>query len=412
MSAMGPIDQHRVVITGIGSISSLGHDVPTIWEGLTTGRSGIDKISRADAEMLHVKIAAEVKDYDPTDHFGEKELLFYDRFTQFALIAAREAIRDSGIDFQKDDLFEDTAAIVASGVGGWTTIDEAFTRMYETGQARAHPLTVPRLMISAAASQVTMNFGLKGPAFCVSSACSSGNHAMGEAYWMLRTGRARAAVTGGSEAAFSIIAQRAWESVRVLAKDKCRPFSKGRQGMVIGEGAGIVVMERLDDAVARGAKIYAEVAGYGLSSDAGDIVMPDQKGGEKAMRVALQSAGMNPEDIGYINAHGTGTQMNDVTETAAIKGVFGDHAHELKISSTKSMHGHALGAASALEMVAMLKAVETGIIPPTINYGEPDPKCDLDYVPNEAQEVPVTGALSNSLAFGGLNAVIAVKKHA
>lgn len=409
---MRPIDQHRVVVTGIGSISSLGHDVPTIWDGMINGRSGIQRISRADADILHVKIAAEVKDYDPATHFTEKELPFLDRFSQFALISAKEAIEDSGVDFQKDGLHEDTAVIISSGVGGWTTIDESFTRMYETGQARAHPLTVPRMMISAATSQVSMKFGLNGPAFCVSSACSSGNHAMGEAYWMVRTGRARAAVTGGSEAAFSVIGQRAWESVRVLARDKCRPFSKGRQGMVIGEGAGIVVLETLEDALARGARIYAEMVGYGLSADAGDIVLPDQKGGEKALRGALQSAGLNPEDIGYINAHGTGTQMNDVIETAAIRGVFGDHADALKISSTKSMHGHALGAASALEIIAAVKAVETGIIPPTINYGEPDPKCDLDYVPNEAQEHQVDGALSNSLAFGGLNAVIALKKYA
>jgi len=407
---MQPIQQHRVVVTGIGSISSLGHDVPAIWDSMTNARSGIAEISRADADMLHIKITAEVKDYDPADHFGDKELPFYDRFSQFALISARQAIEDSGIDFQKDDLFEETATIIASGVGGWTTIDESFMRMFETGHARAHPLTVPRMMISAAASQVTMNYGLKGPAFCVSSACSSGNHAIGEAYWMVRTGRARAAVTGGSEAEISVISQRAWESVRVLARDACRPFSKGRQGMVIGEGAGVIVLERMEDAVARGAEIYAEICGYGLSSDAGDIVMPDQKGAEKAMQIALDSAGMSPEEISYINAHGTGTQMNDVTETAAIRSVFGNHADNLKISSTKSMHGHALGAASALEIVAALKAVETGILPPTINYTEPDPKCDLDYVPNEAQEHPVNGVLSNSLAFGGLNAVIALRK--
>ncbi|MCY4192549.1 MAG: beta-ketoacyl-[acyl-carrier-protein] synthase family protein [Rhodospirillaceae bacterium] len=403
------MQQHRVVVTGIGSISSLGHDIPEIWNSMINGRSGVAEISRADSDMLHVKIAAEVKDYDPADHF-EKDPLVYDRFCQFALICARQAIEDSGIDFQKNGLFEETATIIASGVGGWTTVDEAFTRMFKNGRARAHPLTVPRMMISAAASQVTMNFGLRGPAFCVSSACSSGSHAIGEAYWMIRTGRARAAVTGGSEAEISVISQRAWESVRVLARDACRPFSKNRQGMVIAEGAGVIILERLEDALARRAKIYAEICGYGLSADAGDIVVPDQKGAEKAMRTALQSAGMAPEEVSYINAHGTGTQINDAVETAAIRSIFGNHAASLKVSSTKSMHGHALGAAGSLEIVAALKAIETGILPPTINYTEPDPKCDLDYVPNEAQEQPVAGVLSNSLAFGGLNAVIALRK--
>jgi nodulation protein E len=401
---------HRVAVTGIGSISSLGHSVPAIWENLKEGRSGIATITRAPPEKLHVKIAAEVKGYDETAYFGEKELPFYDRFTQFALIAAGEAIADSGIDFQKDDLGTETATIIASGIGGWTTIDDSFMRMFETGVARAHPLSVPRMMISAAASHVTMKFKLTGPAFCVSSACSSTNHAIGEAFWMVRSGRARAAVAGGSESEISMISQRSWESVRVLATDTCRPFSKGRRGMVIGEGAGVLILERLEDAQARGAKIYAELSGYGLSADAGDIVMPDQKGAERAMAQALATAGMNPEDATYINAHGTGTVMNDKIETAAIKTVFGDHARKLKVSSTKSLHGHALGAAGALEAVATIKAIEQGVVPPTANYQGPDPDCDLDCVPNTAQEVEIKGALSNSLAFGGLNAVLAFRK--
>ncbi len=407
---MQDLPQHRVAVTGIGSISSLGHTVPAIWEELKEGRGGIDTITRAPPEKLHIKIAAEVKDYDETAYFGEKELPFYDRFAQFALIAAGQAIADSGVDFEKDELGAETATIIASGVGGWTTIDDSFMRMFETGVARAHPLSVPRMMISAAASQVTMKFGLTGPAFCVSSACSSANHAIGEAFWMVRSGRARAAVAGGSESEISMISQRSWESVRVLAPDTCRPFSKGRKGMVIGEGAGVLILERLEDAQARGAKIYAELAGYGLSADAGDIVMPDQKGAERAMAQALKTAEMNPEDVTYINAHGTGTQMNDKVETAAIKAVFGNHAGNLKISSTKSLHGHALGAAGALEAVATLKAMDEGVIPPTANYQEPDPDCDLDYVPNAAQEVAIAGALSNSLAFGGLNAMLAFRK--
>jgi nodulation protein E len=402
--------QYRVAVTGIGSISSLGHTVPAIWDNLKEGRSAIAEITRAPAEKLHVKIAAEVKDYDETAHFGEKELPFYDRFTQFALIAAGQAIADAGIEFDKDDLGTETATLIASGVGGWTTIDESFMRMFETGVARAHPLTVPRMMISAAASQVTMKFGLTGPAFCISSACSSANHAIGEAFWMVRSGRVRAAVAGGSESEISMISQRSWESVRVLATDTCRPFSDKRRGMVIGEGAGVLILERLEDAKARGAKIYAEMVGYGLSADAGDIVMPDQKGAERAMAQALATGGLNPEDVTYVNAHGTGTQMNDKVETAAIKGVFGDHARSLKISSTKSLHGHALGAAGALEAVATIKALDESVIPPTANYLGPDPDCDLDYVPNEAQEAAIDGALSNSLAFGGLNAVLAFRK--
>lgn len=401
--------QYRVAVTGIGSISSLGRTVPAIWEELKEGRSGIATITRADPAKLHIKIAAEVKGYDETSYFTEKELPFYDRFAQFALIAAGQAIEDSGVDFQKDELGTETATIIASGVGGWTTIDDSFMRMFETGVARAHPLSVPRMMISAAASQVTMKYGLTGPAFCVSSACSSANHAIGEAFWMVRSGRARAAVAGGSESEISMISQRSWESVRVLAPDTCRPFSKGRKGMVIGEGAGVLILERLEDARARGAKIYAELAGYGLSADAGDIVIPDQKGAERAISQALATAGMNPEDVTYVNAHGTGTVMNDKVETAAIKGVFGDHAGKLKVSSTKSLHGHALGAAGALEAVATIKAMDEGVIPPTANYQEPDPACDLDYVPNAAQEVPIKGALSNSLAFGGLNAVLAFR---
>ena len=401
---------HRVVITGIGSISSLGHDVGQIWDGLKEARSGIGPVTRADPAKLNVgKIAAEVKDYDETQHFDDSELLLYDRYTQFALHAAREAIESSGIDLEKDGLAEETASIVASGIGGWDTIDKAYNRMLVQQKPRVHPFTIPRMMISAAASQVSMKFGLKGPTFCVSSACSSANHAMGEAYWMVRTGRTRAAVAGGAEAEITLTSQRSWESIRVMAPDTCRPFSLGRRGMVIGEGAGIVVMERLEDAQARGANIHAELVGYGLSADAGDIVIPDKDGAARAMRIALESGGLNPEDIDYINAHGTGTKQNDATETAAIRMIFGNHADKLAVSSTKSLHGHALGAAGALELVVTIKAMAEGVLPPTANYEEPDPDCDLDYIPNEARDGKIKAAISNSFAFGGLNAVLALK---
>jgi nodulation protein E len=403
-------DPIRVAVTGIGSISALGHNVAEIWSALEAGRSGIATLTQAPLAQVNIKIAAEVKNYDETRLFDERELLVYDRYTQFALLSAKEAMADAGIDFKKDEaLGLETGVIVASGVGGWSTIDQAFYHLHKLGKPRAHPLTIPRMMISAATSQISMKYGLKGPAFCVSSACSSANHAIGEAYWMIRTGRARAALAGGSEAEISLTSQRSWESLRVMANDTCRPFSKGRRGMVIGEGAGILVLERLDDARKRGAKIYCEIAGYGLSADAGDIVMPDADGAARAMRQALQSGGFNPEDVDYINAHGTGTQLNDATEVKAIKAVFGDAARKLMVTSTKSMHGHALGAASALEAVATIKAIEQGVVPPTANFETPDPECDLDHVPNTARKARVRAALSNSLAFGGLNAVIAFK---
>ncbi len=397
---------HRVAVTGLGTINALGHDIAAMWDGLAAGRSGIGDVTVVDAKQLHARVVAEVKDYDPDAHFEERDLEWLDRFAQFGLIAARQAVADSGIDFEKDGLGAETATIVASGIGGYTTVDQAYMRLIRDNVPRARPSTVPRLMISAAASQISMAFGLQGISFCVSSACSSSNHAMGEAYWMIRTGRARAAVTGGTEATITLAGQRSWESLRVMATDTCRPFSANRRGMVIGEGAGILVLERLEDAKARGAKIYAELAGYGASADAGDIVMPSEEGASRAIRQALETAGANPEDIAYVNAHGTGTQLNDVTETSALKRVFGDWAGKLQISSTKSMHGHTLGAAGAVEAVATLKAMDQGVVPPTANYLGPDPKCDLDYVPNEAREGKIGAALSNSFAFGGLNATL------
>lgn len=400
----------RVAVTGIGSISSLGHDVGEIWAAIEAGKSGIAPVTLAPIDQVNIKIAAEVKNYVETERFGDRELLVYDRYTQFALLAAREAVADAGIDFKKDEaLGLETAVLVASGVGGWGTIDQAFYFLHKLGKPRTHPLTIPRMMISAAASQISMKFGLKGPAFCISSACSSSNHALGEAYWMIRTGRARAALAGGSEAEISLTSQRSWESLRVMASDTCRPFSKGRKGMVIGEGAGILVLERLDNARKRGAKIYCEIAGYGLSADAGDIVIPDADGAARAMRQALETSGLGPDDVDYINAHGTGTQLNDATEVKAIKSVFGEAAKRLMVSSTKAMHGHALGAASALEAVATVKAIQQGVVPPTVNYLGPDPECDLDHVPNTARKARIRAAFSNSLAFGGLNAVVAFK---
>jgi nodulation protein E len=404
-------DSVRVVVTGIGCISALGHNVPAFWSALEHGRSGIGPLTQVPLDQVNIQIAAEVNDYNEATHFNERELLTHDRYTQFAVLAAGEAVTDAGISFAHDEqLALETAVIVASGVGGWSTIDSTFSSLHKLGKARPHPLTIPRFMISAATSQISVKYGLKGPAFCVSSACSSSNHAIGEAYWMIRTGRARAALTGGSEAEISLVSQRGWESLRVLAPDTCRPFSADRKGIVIGEGAGMLVLERLDDAARRGARIYCEVAGYGLSSDAGNLVTPDADGAARAIRQALQTAGCNPGDIDYINAHGTGTLLNDATEVAAIKMALGAAARNVMVSSTKSMHGHALGAASAIEAVATIKAMEQSVVPPTANYLGPDPDCDLDHVPNTARQARIGAALSNSLAFGGLNAVVAFKK--
>lgn len=404
-------DPVRVVVTGIGCISALGHNVADFWSAVEHGRSGIGPMTQVPLDQVNVTIAAEVKDYNEATFFDERELLSHDRYTQFALLAAQEAITDAGINFAREEaLGLETAVIVASGVGGWSTIDTTFYNLHKLGKSRPHPLTIPRLMVSAATSQISLKYGLRGPAFCVSSACSSSNHAIGEAYWMIRTGRARAAVTGGSEAEISITSQRGWESLRVLAPDTCRPFSAGRKGMVIGEGAGILVLERLDEATKRGARIYCEIAGYGLSADATDMVTPDAGGAARAIRQALETSGCNPEDIDYINAHGTGTLLNDATEVAAIKMAFGRAAERLMVSSTKSMHGHALGAASAIEAVATIKAMEQSVVPPTANYLGPDPDCDLDHVPNTARQAPIGAALSNALAFGGLNAVLAFRK--
>ena len=284
-------DPVRVVVSGIGCISALGHNVAEFWSALEHGRSGIGPLTQVPLAQVNIGIAAEVKDYEETSHFGDRELLICDRYTQFALLSAQEAVTDAGIDFKQDEaLTLETAVIVGSGTGGWKTIDDTFAGLYAHGKARPHPLTIPRMMMSAATSQISLKYGLRGPVFSVSSACASGNHAIGEAYWMIRTGRARAAVTGGSEAEISLVSQRGWESLRVLAPDTCRPFSVGRKGMVIGEGAGMLVLERLEDARKRGAHIYCEIAGYGLSADASDIVTPDAGGAARAIRQALDTS--------------------------------------------------------------------------------------------------------------------------
>jgi nodulation protein E len=362
-------------------------------------------------EELTQKVVAEVKGFDPLQHFAERQLSTLDRVSQLAVVAAREAIAQSGLVFDMP-LSVRTAAIIGTGVGGQTTHDDSFRRVYVEKRTRVFPLTIPKLMVNAPASQVSMACGLRGPAFAVASACASATHAIGIAFHMVRAGQVECAVTGGAEACITFGTLRGWEAMRVMSPDVCRPFSKDRMGLILGEGAAMMVLEPLERAQARGAQILGEIAGFGMSADAADLTAPDQGGMVRAMRDALTDAQLAPADIQYINAHGTGTAANDETETKALHEAFGPHAPRLAISSTKSMVGHALGAAGALEMVATVLAIRDGIVPPTIGYLAPDPACDLDYVPNTARAVSIDAALSNSFAFGGLNAVLAVKKFA
>ncbi len=400
----------RVVITGMGAVTPLGHTASTTWAALREGRSAIGPITSLPREALRFGIAAEVRGFDPLKHFDEKKLILLDRVSQFALVAAREAVVQSGIDFAHENLGENTAVVIGTGVGGEHTNDEASRRLYAENNPRLHPLTIVRLMANAPACQISIEHKLHGPAFATVSACASSNHAIAQAFHMVRSGVACAAVAGGTEACITLGAVRAWEAMRVLADDTCRPFSKQRRGLVLAEGAAVFVLEARDDAERRGATILAELAGVGMSADAGDIVFPSDAGAALAMRRALADAGLAPEDIDYINAHGTGTPANDPTETRAIRATFGERANALAVSSTKSMHGHALGAAGAIELVATIGALRDGVVPPTANFVDPDPECDLDYVPNVAREMDVRAALSNSFAFGGLNAVLALRR--
>lgn len=400
----------RVVISGLGVVSACGVGLDALRDGLRGGKTAIRAVESLPVEKLLVKVGGEVAGYVPRDHFHPKRLQLLDRFSQFAVVAAREAVQGAALEFRDTPLAEQTAVSLGTGVGGKTTDDEAFYRLYAEGVPKVNPLTIPRLMTSAATSHVTMELGVTGPAFAVTSACASATHAIGQAYWMVRHGQVEAALTGGSEACFTLGTWKAWEAMRVMAPDVCRPFSQGRRGMVLGEGAAVAVIEPLERAQARGAKIWAEIVGFGMSADAGHIVEPCSDGAARALRFALRDAGLAPEQIGYINAHGTGTASNDASETRAIRQVFGGHADQLAVSSTKSLHGHALGASGAIELAATALALREGYLPPTLNYLGADPACDLDYVPNQGREVQVEAALSSSFAFGGLNAVLALRR--
>ena len=399
----------RVVITGAGTINALAHNVPETLKAMAEGRCGIGQLVMPDVERLSVQIGAQVQGFEPEKLFNRQQLSLFDRFTQFTLIAAREAIAQSGLSFS-GELAARSGVILGNSGGGMTTLDENYRSVYEEGKNRVHPFVVPKLMNNAAASHVSMEFNLKGPSFTVASACASSNHAMAQAFQMVHGGLAPVMVTGGSESMLCFGGVKAWEGLRVMSKDACRPFSANRNGMVQGEGAGIFVFEEYEHARARGAEILAEVAGFAMSSDAADIVMPSKQGAARAISGALLDAKLNREEVGYINAHGTGTAANDKTECAAVADAFGAHADKLMISSTKSMHGHLIGGTGAVELLACIMALRDGIMAPTIGYEEADPECALDIVPNEAREAKVSAALSNAFAFGGLNAVIALRK--
>jgi len=393
----------------MGVISPIGNDLASFWDSLREGRSGIGEIEKVDTSQLRFHKAAEVRGFNPEEIFDEKLLFWLDPFSQYGIAAARQALADSGIELT-DTLKDRTGVITGSCLGGKMTEDELYRKLYADGIRRQPPVAIPKAMSNAVASQVSMEFGLTGATFTTSTACASANHAMGQAFWLIRQGTLDAAFTGASEAPICTGNLHAWETMRVVSADTCRPFSKDRSGMILGEGGAMFVFEELESAKARGAKIYAEVVGFGMSADAHHLTMPASAGASKAMRLALEDASLVPEQIGYINAHGTATQANDSNECKAIRETFGSHAEKLAISSTKSMTGHSLGAAGAIEAAATILAIKKEVLPPTANFNVPDPECDLDVIPNASRPQAVEAALSNSFAFGGLNAVLAFRR--
>ncbi len=394
------------MITGLGVVSGFGLTTEAFWQGVSQGHCAIKPLD--PLEGIKMTLGARLPDYDEKQFFSKDDLQLLDRFSQLAILAATQAVADAGL--TDSSALADAGAVIGSGGGGKHTDEEGYKKLYQQNNPRVHPLAIPRGMHSAVASSVSKHLGIKGPVFSVASACSSGAHAIIQGAMLIQQGLVDVALVGGTDAPFPYGLLKAWDALRVVSADACRPFSKDRSGMILGEGAGIIVLESAEHASKRGARVYAELAGYGMSSDAGHITRPDIEGIVKAMRSALENAGLQPQEIEYVNAHGTGTIANDLTETQALHRVFGEHARSLAISSTKSMHGHALGASSALELVATALAMHHGKIPPTINYTEADEECDLDYVPNQPRDMSINAAMSNSFAFGGLNAVLVLKK--
>jgi 3-oxoacyl-[acyl-carrier-protein] synthase II len=408
----------RIVVTGMGAVSPLGLDIPTLWEALTSGKSGAGRITLFDAEAFETKIAAEVKGFNPTDYIEHREARRMDRYTQFATVASMQAVKQSNLDCEKEGT--DVGVIIGSGIGGITTLSAQMATLAEKGPRRISPLLVPMMIADAAAGHVSIMLGAKGMNFCATSACSSGADAVGEACEIIKRGDVQVMIAGGAEAAITPIGIAGFNaagalSVRNDAPQKAsRPFDAQRDGFVMGEGAAILVLESLDHALKRNANILAELAAYGATSDAFHITQPaqDGAGGAKAMNMALRKAGLTPKDIDYINAHGTSTTLNDKCETMAIKAVFGEDAYRIPVSSTKSMMGHLIGAAGAIEAIVCILAIQHGMIPPTINLEHPDPDCDLDYVPNMARQQRVGAAMSNSFGFGGHNSVLLLREYA
>jgi nodulation protein E len=394
---------NRVVVTGIGVVSPVGSTIDAFWSALVEGRSGIAPITIIPTDRLTTRVAAQVPDFE--SKIDPRRANAMDRFAQFAVTAARSAVDDANLALD-DALKLDTATVVGTGVGGQNTQDAQYHKLYAENARKLHPLTIPRLMVNAAASHVSMELGLKGPTYSVATACASGTHAIGQAFHMLRSGQAAVALAGGTDACITVGTIKGWEAMRVLATDTCRPFSRTRSGFVLGEGAAMLVLETRERALARGAPVYAEVLGFGMSADAGDITAADPDGAARAMQAALRDAGVNAETIDYVNAHGTGTQLNDKIETVALRRVFGPGVDRRAVSSSKAVLGHGLGASGALEFAATALALQSQVIPPTANFEEPDPDCDLDVVPNVARQTPIHTAMSNSFAFGGLNAVL------
>lgn len=408
----------RVVITGMGSVTSLGHNVSQLWDAIKSGQSGIERITHFDTTDFACKIAAEVKDFDARGVLG-KDARKMDEFSQFAVAAALEAMQDAGL---SDGGYEPerTGVIVGNGIGGFTTVETSYTALLQKGPTRVPPMTIPKIISNIAPGNIAITLNAQGPCYTVTTACSSGTDAIGAALNTIRNGHADVVITGGTEAAITpfgiagfIVIQALSTGFNDTPQKASRPFDKDRDGFVMGEGAGILILESLEHAKARGARIYAELAGYGMTCDANHLTAPHPEGvgAARAMKLALEDAGLKPEDIDYINAHGTSTPLNDPLETLAIKKAFGDHAYKLKVSSTKSMTGHCIGAAGAIEAIISTLAIKDSFVPPTINLDEPDPKCDLDYVPNKGQSIKVRAAMSETLGFGGHNGVVVIKEY-
>ncbi len=399
--------RRRVAITGLGAICALGHDVSTIWTALQAGTSGIGPIRGIPTTRISARVAAEIPGFDVAAHFDSRHAPLLDRTAQIAVVAGREAVRAAGL--QPDAAQAHRRGVILAAAIGQSSLDAAYLAFYGEGASRVHPLTVPRVMPNAPASHLSMEFGLRGPSYAVASACASANHAIGLAADTIRAGRADVMLTGGADASIIVGVFKCWEALRVLSADTCRPFSRDRSGLVLGEGAGILVLEDWGHAQRRDAPILAELAGSGMSADGLDITAPDAAGAAFAMRAALDDAGLDASEIGYVNAHGTGTRLNDRTESAALHQVFG---RPPPVSSSKSMIGHCLSAGGALEAVATVMALRDGVLPPTAGFREADPECDVDCVPNVARAAAIQAALSNSFAFGGLNAVLAFRRAA